>query len=524
MQPADQRTPQRVAALLERGLAASHAGAREVARRYFELVLEQDPDNEQAWLGLARLSESREIEQTIYERVLASDPSNDAARRGLEQLDARREWTVQSEPQGGLDTPMQAQVEPDAEPAQAQAPRPEGAGDEDPGPWLFVPPWEADTPIPIMPELVAAGVASPATADTYDEAEHPGDQVLAAAPDQAVLRGVGKVCDDALRPVLGADDYVANGEARHVVAAKTEDDSAEDRGVIPMAANECPDQTPVRQEAASEKGSVAGDSVEEITSLELYEDMSPRPKKRSRPHPVRDGAMLMMLGFVLVGSLILVFVTGDVAHAQRLRVVLGVVTETPTPTATPAWTLTPTASPTITRTPTPTWTSTFTPSPSPSQTPTFTPAPTATPKWHTAKYLPLPLDEKWIEVELSTQTLIAYDGTREVFRTTISSGRAGTPTLQGKFRIKRKLESQLMTGPGYYLPNVPWVMYFQAGFALHGAYWHDKWGTPTSHGCVNLRREDAKWLYDWTGPVVPEGAKSVQATADNPGTWVLVHE
>jgi lipoprotein-anchoring transpeptidase ErfK/SrfK len=127
-------------------------------------------------------------------------------------------------------------------------------------------------------------------------------------------------------------------------------------------------------------------------------------------------------------------------------------------------------------------------------------------------------------VELSTQTLIAYDGTEEVFRTTISSGRAGTPTLQGKFRIRRKLESQLMTGPGYYLPNVPWVMYFQAGFALHGAYWHDKWGTPTSHGCVNLRREDAKWLYDWTGPVVPEGAKSVQATADNPGTWVLVHE
>jgi hypothetical protein len=60
--------------------------------------------------------------------------------------------------------------------------------------------------------------------------------------------------------------------------------------------------------------------------------------------------------------------------------------------------------------------------------------------------------------------------------------------------------------------------------ALHGAYWHNNFGTPMSHGCVNLRNEDAKWLYDWTDPVVPEGAKSVAASPSHPGTWVLVHK
>jgi lipoprotein-anchoring transpeptidase ErfK/SrfK len=120
--------------------------------------------------------------------------------------------------------------------------------------------------------------------------------------------------------------------------------------------------------------------------------------------------------------------------------------------------------------------------------------------------------------------LYAYEGTECVFSTRISSGKAGTATREGKFRIQRKLASQLMAGPGYYLPNVPWVQYFVGAFALHGAYWHDKWGTPTSHGCVNLRIADAKWLYDWTDPVVPEGSTYLASTSANPGTWVLVHK
>ena len=81
-----------------------------------------------------------------------------------------------------------------------------------------------------------------------------------------------------------------------------------------------------------------------------------------------------------------------------------------------------------------------------------------------------------------------------------------------------------MAGPGYYLSGVPHIMYFYGNFALHGAYWHDKWGTPTSHGCVNVNLEDAKWLYEWAAPELLPGAKSGVATKENPGTWVIVHK
>lgn len=135
-----------------------------------------------------------------------------------------------------------------------------------------------------------------------------------------------------------------------------------------------------------------------------------------------------------------------------------------------------------------------------------------------------PVEGKWIEVDLSEQVLIAYEGSTIVFKTRISSGRGRTPTVTGQFRIQRKYESQTMTGPGYYLPAVPYVMYFFQGYSLHGTYWHNNWGVPMSHGCINLSKSDAKWLYEWTEPVVPAGSKAAFATSENPGTWVIIHE
>jgi hypothetical protein len=228
--------------------------------------------------------------------------------------------------------------------------------------------------------------------------------------------------------------------------------------------------------------------------------------------------MLLMLGVVLLGALGLAFLAANESKADKLRIVLGVMTNTPTPTLTPTSTCTPTSTSTPTRTSTPT--QTLTPLP----TRTFTPAPTPTPAWVTARFLPLPLDQKWIEVDLSEQRLTAYEGTKVVLKAKVSTGRSRTPTVTGKFRIQRKFESQLMTGPGYYLPAVPYVMYFHANYALHGAYWHNNWGTPMSHGCVNLRREDAKWLYDWTEPTMARNSKSAMATKESPGTWVVIHE
>ncbi|MGC8837757.1 MAG: LysM peptidoglycan-binding domain-containing protein [Anaerolineae bacterium] len=105
--------------------------------------------------------------------------------------------------------------------------------------------------------------------------------------------------------------------------------------------------------------------------------------------------------------------------------------------------------------------------------------------------------EKWIEVDLSSQTLTAYAGGTPVFSAVISTGLPRTPTVTGEFRIYAKYRSAPMSGPGYYLPNVPYIMYFYRGYALHGTYWHNNFGQPMSHGCVNLRTSDAEWLYNW---------------------------
>lgn len=134
----------------------------------------------------------------------------------------------------------------------------------------------------------------------------------------------------------------------------------------------------------------------------------------------------------------------------------------------------------------------------------------------------LETEERWIDIDLSEQILIAFEGTRPVRHFVISSGLPDTPTVTGTFRIRAKVRSQTMSGPGYSLPNVEWVQYFFQDYALHGSYWHNNFGNPMSRGCINLTNEDAKWLFDWAGPEwngdmwmhVPSGE----------GTLVVVHE
>lgn len=104
---------------------------------------------------------------------------------------------------------------------------------------------------------------------------------------------------------------------------------------------------------------------------------------------------------------------------------------------------------------------------------------------------------RWIDVDLSAQRLVAYEGSRAVFSAVVSTGLPRTPTVQGRFRIYVKLRSTTMAGPGYRLPGVPYTMYFYKGYGLHGTYWHNNFGHPMSHGCVNLRTSDAQWLFNW---------------------------
>jgi LysM repeat protein len=108
-----------------------------------------------------------------------------------------------------------------------------------------------------------------------------------------------------------------------------------------------------------------------------------------------------------------------------------------------------------------------------------------------------PSGGKWIDINLSRQVLTAYQGNTPVFAATVSTGVAAHPTVTGRFAIYLKIPIQRMVGPGYNLPNVPWDMYFYTNYAIHGAYWHNNFGHPMSHGCVNMRIPEAKWLYQW---------------------------
>ena len=178
------------------------------------------------------------------------------------------------------------------------------------------------------------------------------------------------------------------------------------------------------------------------------------------------------------------------------------ITRTPTATSTftPTPTFTPTATPTETATPTNTPTETSTP------TSTFTPIPTDTPPppppppvVSYSPALPPGVDqgERWIDINLTNQTASAFEGKNLIRTFVVSTGTWIHPTVTGAFRIYVKYQYADMAGPGYYLPDVPNVMYFYKGYGLHGTYWHNNFGNPMSHGCVNFTIPDSGWVFNF---------------------------
>ncbi|MDJ0765245.1 MAG: L,D-transpeptidase [Myxococcota bacterium] len=138
--------------------------------------------------------------------------------------------------------------------------------------------------------------------------------------------------------------------------------------------------------------------------------------------------------------------------------------------------------------------------------------------------------EKWIRIDLSRQTLEAYEGAMPVYVTLISSGlpeSEETITPTGKFRISFKHLTDDMAGTvgddeAYSVEDVPWVQYFHRNVALHASFWHSSYGRPKSHGCINLAPADARYLFDWTEPALPERWHGVIATEATKGTRVIV--
>ncbi len=137
--------------------------------------------------------------------------------------------------------------------------------------------------------------------------------------------------------------------------------------------------------------------------------------------------------------------------------------------------------------------------------------------------------ERWVDVDLSQQVLVAYEGPRPVYVTLVSAGRQGR-TPVGLFRVWAKLALADMERVGqdlepeqeYSMRDVPWTMYFKGGYALHAAYWHDRFGMPHSHGCINLAPRDAKWLFEWSPPSLPPGWRARLPAPGEPSLVVRV--
>lgn len=137
--------------------------------------------------------------------------------------------------------------------------------------------------------------------------------------------------------------------------------------------------------------------------------------------------------------------------------------------------------------------------------------------------------EKWIEVDLSAQKLYAHEGDKTIYTFPISSGLPWLPTVTGEFHIWAKLVSTRMTGGSktdgsfYDLPNVPYTQYFYKGYGIHGAYWHHNFGHPMSHGCINMDPNDAKTLFYWTNPPMPDGKSALFNIPPEQSTRVVIH-
>jgi len=146
-------------------------------------------------------------------------------------------------------------------------------------------------------------------------------------------------------------------------------------------------------------------------------------------------------------------------------------------------------------------------------------------------------NERWLDVDISQQTLVVYEGDTPVYATLISSGKESKikdkdhSTPRGMWRVREKHVVTTMDGDGsaagdlpYSIEDVPYVMYFHKAYATHGAFWHQNFGSQMSHGCVNLAPLDAKWVFVHMDPPLPEGLHGVWASDNTPGSMVVVHD
>ena len=354
------------------------------------------------------------------------------------------------------------------------------------------------------PWLILAALASPEASLTYLQRAlkiNPGSQRAQQGVRWALKR----------QQAAAEHKAAAAQPAPHPAASPTPPRS-EPQGQLPGG---LPAPQPVAATAPNRVFSNTAASTQPIATVAAGQTI---PMQVRRPRPARRR---FPLGLLLLGALVIILGFGGLAvggyflyqaaqpdyyaapHAVSVLVKPSLTpTDTPLPTSTPTATATSTSTPLPTGTPTPLPTATSTPEPSATST---RPAPTRT----RAAVQPTissggsagssggSSEGRWIDVDLAKQRVYAYEGDEVVKTFVVSTGTKQHPTVKGKYKIYVKYRYANMTGPGYSLKNVPYVMYFYQGYGLHGTYWHSNFGTPMSHGCVNLRTEEAGWLYNW---------------------------
>lgn len=244
-------------------------------------------------------------------------------------------------------------------------------------------------------------------------------------------------------------------------------------------------------------------SATQVTAVQAKAAAEPKRKAVSTRKPARQSnwAGFLLAFFFLALAIVIVWAAlpqwNALARSASAPMPADVLAK---PSLTPTYTAT--ATPTSTPTPTATFTSTPTRTPKPTNTPV--PPPTATPYVYnppadTSAPVEPAVDTsgRWIDIDLSQQMLYAYEGDTVVNSFLVSTGVAAHPTVVGQFYIYVKYLYTDMSGPGYYLPDVPYTMYFYQGYGIHGTYWHHNFGTPMSHGCINMETNDAAWMFNF---------------------------
>jgi lipoprotein-anchoring transpeptidase ErfK/SrfK len=475
------------------------AGHKLEARHGAWEALAVDRENVKAWLMLAALASPRASVNYI-KHALELRPHNPVAQRALEWAEAR--LIAQGEratPSGGVEAFQQVPIveppPPESQPEPAttlvHAPEAKAAASA-----LEPPATEAQTaeeelentpprgspaatlmhdlvPLPseASPEVAEAG-APPSPDETVAEVVLPGEAEAAPAAQ-------GAATDETVAEITLPEE----AEAAEPRREPEPEEAAPGETVAEVA---LPEEAEAAPAEPAETKATPDETVAEVALPveDVEEDESPTSphKAVSGPKPSNHTSMtLLVLAVVLLaGVLAAVYLGHGTARAARPAAVAAAPLDSfQKSTLAPA----PTDTPTVT--------------PSPSPTPPFTPTPSITPTPPPFEAWAGGGEARWIDVNLSLQELTAMDGESPVETFAVSTGLWNTPTVTGDFHVYVKYPAADMSGPGYYLPQVPYVMYFYRDYGIHGTYWHNNFGHPMSHGCVNMRTDQAGWLYNW---------------------------